>query len=524
MKWYAIWFVTSAAFLPGASAVAQRPSRPWTPDERTLIGDFSHIRTVAAASDRVFVTSETALLIRLPHFERWEGPFRPADPDLLRGTFAALVDPLDNSLWLARQDGWVHYEPDLDLWSSGQVSGPVLGMAFDLNAPLGGLLLQTSSGWMQVPRGSTLAMPAEPPAQPLRPGSAAELLRSNPSFEAMGSQYLIDERLNEVRITAAARSFDRLGWYVGTSGAGLLYLREGAGLPERLHFGIAGERLTAAFAAPGGVWVASARTRERPTALSFVASDLGEFRAVTGPPATGLPFVQVRQLVGLGSALWAATDGGVARIEPGSGRVEMFDDRRGLPDRRVHAIAARRGWLAVGTAHGVVRISDSAEVIPIAPSFSDAAYAVAISADTTWVGTGSGLFFTISRDGDFLRPPGLTGVTAREPVLGLAWLGETLVALTPDRLVSRAPGGAWMEGPVLSTQVGRLRALVPDGAGVWVAGERGVGFARLDLPIVRPLLIGDLPGDPRDVAVDVDYIWVATSGGLVRFDRDVVGR
>ena len=307
-----------------------------------------------------------------------------------------------------------------------------------------------------------------------------------------------------------------------TAGVGLLYLREGAAIPDRLSFGVAGEQLTSVFSAPGGVWVASARTPSRPTALSFVASDLSDFRTVLGPPATGLPFTQVRQMVGLGTSLWAATDGGVARIEPGTGRVQMIDDRLGLPDSRVYAISARRGWLAVGTARGAARMTDSAAVIRIAPSFGEAAYAVAIAADTTWIGTPSGLFLTLSRDGELVRPAGLGTVAAREPVVGLAWLGETLVALTPDRVISRDARGRWQIGPVLSTQVGRLRALTPDGAGVWVAGERGAGFARLDLPIVRPLMIGDLPGDPRDLAIDADYLWIATSAGLVRFRRDAV--
>jgi hypothetical protein len=37
-------------------------------------------------------------------------------------------------------------------------------------------------------------------------------------------------------------------------------------------------------------------------------------------------------------------------------------------------------------------------------------------------------------------------------------------------------------------------------------------------------MIGDLPGEPRDVAVDADHLWVATSAGLVRFRRDAVRR
>ena len=509
-------------FAVAGPALAQRPSRDWSREDRVVIGDFSHIRTVAAASDRVFATSPAALLVWLPHFERWEGPFLPPDPRLLEDAMGALADPLDNSLWIARPDGWVHYEPDLDSWTSGSVPGRVQGMAFDLAEPLSGLRLQTSAGWLEVPRGGFAPLGAEPPAQPLRPGSAAELLRTNPSFQALGTQFLLDGRMTEAPLTAAARSFDRLGWFVGTAGVGLLYLREGAAIPDKLSFGVAGEQLTSVFAAPGGVWVASARTPARPTALSFVASDLSDFRTVLGPPATGLPFTQVRQMVGLGTSLWAATDGGVARIEPGNGRVQMIDDRLGLPDGRVYAISARRGWLAVGTARGAARMTDSAAVIRIAPSFGDAAYAVAMASDTTWIGTPSGLFLTLSRDGDLVRPAGLGTVAAREPVIGLAWLGETLVALTPDRVISRDGRGRWQIGPVLSTQVGRLRALAPDGAGVWVAGERGAGFARLDLPIVRPLMIGDLPGDPRDIAIDADHLWIATSAGLVRFRRDAV--
>ncbi len=40
-------------------------------------------------------------------------------------------------------------------------------------------------------------------------------------------------------------------------------------------------------------------------------------------------------------------------------------------------------------------------------------------------------------------------------------------------------------GPNLSGLVGRLRRFVADGPGFWVAGDRGVGFARLGMPAVQ---------------------------------------
>ena len=86
-------------------ATAQSPSRDWRPEDRTVIGDFSRITAVAASMERVYVTSPTALVIRQPQFRTWSGPFEPPRRDLLREVFAALVDPLDQSLWLASGRG-----------------------------------------------------------------------------------------------------------------------------------------------------------------------------------------------------------------------------------------------------------------------------------------------------------------------------------------------------------------------------------------------------------------------------------
>jgi ligand-binding sensor domain-containing protein len=70
--------------------------------------------------------------------------------------------------------------------------------------------------------------------------------------------------------------------------------------------------------------------------------------------------------------------------------------------------------------------------------------------------------------------------------------------------------------------LGRLRRFVPDKAGFWVAGDRGVGFVRLRGPAILVLTQGDLPGLTRDLAVDESYLWVATDGGLVRFRLDAI--
>lgn len=505
----------------GAQLTSPRPTRDWLLADRTVIGDFSHITSVAAASDRVFVTSPSALLIWRPQFQRWEGPFQPPDPAALSRVFASVVDPLDNSLWLARSDGWVHYQPDLDAWTGGTVGGSVQGIAVDLSAPIQGLFLRTSAGWLTVSRGGFSATPSPPPARPVGPVPVSELLRTNPTLQANSAQILLDARMRDVRYTAAARAFDQRGWFVGTWGRGLLYLPDGAAIPERLAFGLPGNLVGALFAAPGGVWAANDRSADADVALTFVASDLSDFSTIQGPLATGLPFTQVRHILGQGTALWAATDYGVARIEPG-GRVRLFDEGAGLPDGRVLSLVSRHGQIVAGTARGIVRLDDSMRIRRVAPHFTGAALAVAISADTVWAGTPAGLLFAAGDSMELGRPAGLETASLQAPVIGLAWLGDTLVALTSDQLLWRAPRGGWALGPALSGTLGRLRAFTPEGNGFWVAGDRGLAYVTLKSPPLRPLLAGDVPGDIYDLAVDPDHLWVATSAGLVRFRLDAI--
>jgi ligand-binding sensor domain-containing protein len=103
-------------------------------------------------------------------------------------------------------------------------------------------------------------------------------------------------------------------------------------------------------------------------------------------------------------------------------------------------------------------------------------------------------------------------------VIDLAPLADTLVALTRDELLWRNPRSRqWTLGPNLSGLLGRLRRFVADGPGFWVAGDRGVAFARLSTPPLRPLREGDLPGAANDLAVDDEFLWIATDAGLVRF-------
>jgi ligand-binding sensor domain-containing protein len=502
---------------------AQSFTRDWRPEDRTVIGDFSRITAIAASPDRVYIVSPSAVLIWDPQFRRWQGSFDPPNPSLLARVFTGLADPLDNSLWLARPDGWVHYQPDIRLWDQGVVPDGVIAIAFDQDNPGVGLYIRTRREWQLLPRSGTEPVPAQSPRHPIVPASVEQAVRSNPSLQANAAAILTDNRLRSVRYTAAARAFDNRGWYLGTSGIGALYVEDGAALPQRLNFGLPSERVGAVFGWPGGVWAGTDRTPLADASLTFVAGDLSEFSSLRGPSATGTPFDQVRELAGQGKVIWAATDLGVARVNPADGRVQLVDDRRGLPDSRINSIASRSGRITVGTARGIARITDSLEVERIAPSYSDPAYAVFPAGDSVWVGTPSGVLLSLPGLGGLVRPQGLASPSFQTPVVDLATLGDTLVALTRDGLLWRGPKTRrWTLGPNLSASLGRLRRFVPDADGFWVAGDRALGFARLTTPPNRPLRDGDLPGAINDLALDSDHLWVATDRGLVRFKLSVI--
>ena len=200
-----------------------------------------------------------------------------------------------------------------------------------------------------------------------------------------------------------------------------------------------------------------------------------------------------------------------------------MDQHRGLPDSRVYSIVSRAGRIVVGTAHGVARVGDSLKVERVAPGYSGSVYSVFPSGDSVWAGTPVGLLLALPDRPDPVRPAGLASPSLQDVVVDLAPLADTLVALTRDQLLWRDPRTkSWTLGPNLSAFLGRLRRFVADGPGFWVAGDRGVGFARLGTPPLRPLREGDLPGAANDLAVDDEFLWVATDAGLVRFRLNVI--
>jgi ligand-binding sensor domain-containing protein len=139
--------------------------------------------------------------------------------------------------------------------------------------------------------------------------------------------------------------------------------------------------------------------------------------------------------------------------------------------------------------------------------------------DTLWIGSTDGVLLVPPGAIVAGRTPGLNASAAyRQPVVGLARLGDTLVALTENQFLWREPDtDVWSLGPPLSSLLGRLVAFAPHDDGFFVAGERGVAFATLQSAPQRPLLGQEHPGRIRDIASDGTFLWVGTERGVVRW-------
>lgn len=499
--------------------------RAWRTEDRAVVGQLLTIFAVASSFERTYVVGADQVLYRDFTEPRWQGPFVAPGFGIMQQSRGAVVDPLDRSLWIVTTTGWLRYDATLDAWDQGFAGGEVLAAGLDRTRPIDGLYLRVGSGWVIATRNAGSAIPAAQPPRAgdlIRASSVSDLARGNPQLASLSMGTLLGPGLRPSRITAAAEASDRSGWWLGTDGQGLMWLAFASLTPEPRPWGLPGDVVGAIVAVPGGAWAVTDRTSSVGAAVTRISDDLTEFHWYFGDRVFGQRFSTVRSLRIVDSLLWVGTDQGALALTQRGERVRWVTEQEGLPDRRVLTVAARRGRVVFGTAAGVAELTDSGAV-RIAPRYTAPAYSVALAGDTTWVGTPNGLFAHIPGEDDLRQAPGWDAFQLlRTPVPALLWHGDTLVALTDHLMLWRDPrSGQWTMGPEISPQVGHARALADGANGVWVAGSRGVGFARIGGPIERSLPVGSaLPDEAWDLSTEAGWLWVATSKGVVRFRRE----
>ena len=459
------------------------PVNGFRPEDRVVIGDFSRVNALAAAIDRIYVVYPTALAIWKPLERRWEVPRAPRHPDVLRRVTRAVVDPLDRTLWLAAGTAWIHYDPTANRWDEGVF--------------------------------------AVPPARlPQTAATVDDAMRDLPQLRSLAATIATGPLLTRGTITAAARDPQGNGWFLGTSTRGLVFFDRMATDVEPMSLGLRGDVVGAIAATADGVWVATENDGLHPASLTLLATELDASSAVNGSAARGLPFNLVRQILATSDGVWLATDQGAVRVLHDGDRIDRFGATTGLGDDRVLSLARYRGHVVAGTMRGLSESRGDSGFVDMAPGFADPVYSLRAIGDTLWVGTLHGLFALLPGSDELRMTDGfrrLAGSTAA--ILGIGYVGDTLVAMTPSELLWRDPrSGGWTVGPDIGRQVGSLVALEPTAHGAWVGGARGAAFVRGDGTVLQLILApGDLPGELTAIATRGRYLWIGTRAGLVRF-------
>jgi ligand-binding sensor domain-containing protein len=484
-----------------------------------VLDDFSTVQAVASSFERVYVVYPSAVGIWQPLRRQWDVPRAAPTPQALARVRHAIIDPLDQSLWLATDDGVMHFEPLLDRWERLAAPGQVTALAVDAASPGEGIWLRVGAGWYRLPRiGPPVS--AQPPATLRVAPTVEDAYRDLPQLRSLAPSMVLGPGLVPGRITAAAPIPDGSGWFLGTDRAGLLAIDRIGLRAEPMTLGLPGELVGAVAAVPGGVWVATDDDRRgAPAALSFVPDDLGGTTVHRGDPALGLGVTAIRRIVPGDRALWLASDRGVARYDIDTHAMEWWTESRGLRDQRVVTALPWEEGVLVGTLRGVMYIDPVGEVSLPAPNLVNPVYALASWRDTVWIGTARGLAFLARGEREAGTPTQWrTQFASQSAIYGVGRVGDTLVAMTRDLLVRRDPlTGEWIPGVPLRSAAGNLRALHATPFGVWVGGDRGAAFVTPSGGVLQTLVLGrDLPDAVTAIVSTDRYLWVGTLRGLVR--------
>jgi ligand-binding sensor domain-containing protein len=520
-----------AATFPLSDLPTFRQSRLWRPEDRVLVSDFSYVQAIAASPWLVYAATRHGLAVYDRRARRWQLPVTALDGYPTTRIRAALADVVDDAVWLGTDDGWYRYDPAIQRWEHGFVAGGVGSFILDRNDPASGIFVLGSSGWGFLPRGGLVPEPGRslpPPPQRVQPLDPRAALAQTPMADAMRALILTDSRLRTYQFTAAARTPDQNDLFLGTSGMGVVRVDAATGQWENLSYGLLTARVDAVAVGPDGVWaIGSARAGER-RGLTWVTDDAAATTSDEGALGPGFAYLAARRLVVAGKALWLATDGGVLRIDPASGRSRRFDLGSGLPSEDVLSLTPAPDGVWVGTARGLAVITADDRVVRIG-TFDQAVPALLAVRESLWVGSVAGLAVLAPGEREPVVPPELAAQPAlRAPIVALGRVGDTLVAVTADQLGWRDPATHTWTLVRGRADLGRVNALVADpraagqggGNGVWLGGSSLLAFWDLAHGTFRTLQIpGDLPAPVRDVAVSDRYLWVATDSGLVRLER-----
>jgi len=513
----------TAFLLAGAPAVAVAQ---WRPEERVVIGDFSHVTAIAASPSLVFAATTQGLIIYDRQARTWRLPVTSADgyPAFVR---VALADVTENAVWLGTADGWARYDADARVWQVGVAPGGVGGLMLDASDPVSGIYLQTATGWGFLPRGGFAPVaghPLPPPNRRIAPLTSDAAFALAPAADALRALILTDARLRTSRFTCAARTPDQSDIFLGTWGMGIVRMDAMTAEWERLSFGLLAGGAGGLATDGDGIWIASVAGVGRGNGrrgLTWLRSDLSADSTVEGSGVQGIDCLDGRRVLVNDRGIWIACERGVAQVDLVSGRSRLFDATHGLPSGDALSLAPAPDGVWVGTARGLAMIARN-DLVATVGTLSQPVYALAAVHDSLWVGSASGLGLVLPGSSDVVVPPDIQDQPAlHAAIAGVALVGDTLAVATADQLGWRDPATHGWTFTHTRLDLGGVTTLAGDAGGAWIGGTSGLAFWDFKRGHFHTLHVPfDIPAGVRDLAVQSSYLWVSGDSGVVRFARD----
>jgi hypothetical protein len=508
-------------------------------EDRVVIPSMAQVQAVAVSQRYVYVATPAALGVYDRQFDRWLPPVSRREgwpggqPTLFVG------DPNDDVLWFATTAGLFRYRALVNDLQRTTFADQPRQVFFDRGDPAAGAYI---IGAQRTWRVSSLGMAQPitlrelpPPVRRVAPMTLADIVARWPALRDFAPLLTQDAELRSWPITSGAASPERSEVWLGTAGGGLLRVDPQFVRAEAKPFGLLEPGAGAIAATSEGLWVAGAGDRLTPRqGLTWTDHELRQWRWLDGGPLGPVTSGRAQAVAPWGAYVWVGGDRGLQRVEAATGRgATPLTEADGLPSALVLALAPTPSGVFVGTARGLVFVSDSgagARPFEVGPSLlaGTPIRALARRGDTLWIGTDAGVAVLPAGES---RPRRLRSVEASprlaRPVSALAIADTVLAVGTTSGELFLLHTGDGRELPPPLADVGRagpVVAVAMDGRALWVAGPNGVTVIARPGGAARYLPAGtELPGDVTSLALQPRWAWVGTRDGIVRYRREADG-
>ncbi len=506
-------------------------------EDRVLIGESNEITGIAVSQRMVFATTRDALLILDKQFGSWSPPVTAVDGYPGGPVTAMAADPVDDGVWIGTLGGVVYYRPVLNILTTAVVAGTPGVIIFDARDPLAGAYIGSGAGWSLVTRTGSVT-PVErsflpPPSARIQSSNLNDVFREYPALQNFLPMLLRDEQLQSWPVSTGTKALGSSEVWVGTRGNGVYRVDPLFNQAEHFPFGLLDEGIGALAEAADGIWMAGLGTGSSArSGLAFASSDLRRWRWVEGSLSRPFRGVRAHDLSVRGRAAWVATDRGVLRVETqNENSVRVWSLGNGLPDDRALSLATSSDGAWVGTARGLVFITDSVNrrsasrsAISATIATGTSVRALLLTGDTLWIGSDAGLLMMASGDSAPRRPAAAAAEPRlRRPIAAITRSDSEIVVATADDLLRISTTGGQLLPRYEAVSFSQLRgitAVAMDSSTIWIAGRGGVLVITRSTGLPRFLTApGEIPGEAYDVLLTRDFAWIATRNGLLRISR-----